>query len=204
MPVTYGSMACVWVRAKFAHSNNAPVHPFQAAATGYATACGATRGDPPRDASAMRVARADLLHLRRTNMELAIVFMIHRLAVVCVQVKASLARSMTTGMAGFGRCRSEGKPGYRRRIPVRPIRLSCSSILPQRRVEREEHSTATPPSGFPFPTHFYASYAIAIYDTNRNGFIDTAHRSPEWLFPVGFTGNAGPGSWIGSPYIVPE
>ena len=75
-------------------------------------------GDPPRDGSVTRVAGADPEDVRQGATSLATVITIHKLAVVCVQVKASLARSVTTDMAGFRRGRSEDKPGPRRRIPL--------------------------------------------------------------------------------------
>ena len=38
-------------------------------------------------------------------------------------------------------------------------------------------ATVNAPGNFPFPFNFHATHAIAIHDTNHNGFIDTANRS---------------------------
>lgn len=59
-------------------------------------------------------------------------------------------------------------------------------------------------SGFPFPQNFVADSAIAIYDTNGNGFIDTyTIGDRNTVLPFIHTGvNTYIGSHIGSPFVI--
>src|SRR5258708_1824044 len=64
-------------------------------------------------------------------------------------------------------------------------------------------ATVSAPNRFAFPLDFHATRAIAVYDTNHNGFLDTAAGSSSNPFHVAFTGIAGLGNRVGSEYPVP-
>jgi hypothetical protein len=58
-------------------------------------------------------------------------------------------------------------------------------------------------SDFPFPSKFEADFAIAIYDSNGNGYIDTYNAESSATFPYQLTPSSITlGSKIGSPFSI--